>query len=382
MKNICFIINDLSGAGAERVVLNLAEELVKLGHRVDIITLYNRLDYALDKNINLHSLEFNSHDKAIKNIKSNAILNAFSPLLRIADSIFKSTHFTNNKKTQILLAKIAMLNIDVDLFVSHLPDADQICIAAKLPNLYCCIHRGISDEIRMHSKNKLYYKIMQILRQKTYKNQHLIGVSAGVSRDILQLGIKPKSVQTIYNILDFAKIKNQAKKYQPTEQDYIICIGRLSKEKRFDILINAYKQANIKQKLLIFGQGAQQPNIQKLIDDLDLTQQVVLKGFKPNPYPYIKNAKALILSSDIEGLPTVLLEALVLGVPIVSSNCRFGPNEILTAELADFLSPVGDAAALAANIAKMIQSPIKIDAKFTAKFTKEVAIRKYLALCK
>ncbi len=99
-----------------------------------------------------------------------------------------------------------------------------------------------------------------------------------------------------------------------------------------------------------------------------------------NPYPYIKGAKALVLASNAEGLPTVLIEALILGTPVVSTNCQTGPQEILTGELAEFLSPVGDIDALTSNIRKVIENPPKIREEHIAKFDKDINVRKYLNL--
>lgn len=390
-KNICLIIDTLNGGGAERVVINLATELTKLGHRADIIILSNQIEYIIEnKKINIHCIK-NSKKKSnivssntglIKQIKKIPIIrNSLRLLVHLIKYILRDG-FIIKKKSQALLDKITSLNIDFDLFISNLATSDKCCITAKLPNLYCCIHRGISEEINLFNENKLFYKIMQISFQKTYKNQNLIGVSDGVAKAILDFGIKPKSLQTIYNLLDFVEIKKQAQKHLVDEKDYIICVGRLHKEKNHNMLINAYKQANIKQKLLIFGKGVELDNIKTLINQLNLQDKVIVKGFSHNPYPYIKNAKALVLSSNMEGLPTVLLEALFLGVPVVSTNCPHGPSEILVDELADFLSPVSDVNALAKNIAKMMKNPVKIDERYTKKFTKEEVVNKYLSLCK
>lgn len=111
-----------------------------------------------------------------------------------------------------------------------------------------------------------------------------------------------------------------------------------------------------------------------------LEQRVILKDFTSNPYPYIKNSKGLVLSSRLEGLPTVLIEALALGVPVASTDCPTGPKEILTDELAEFLSPVDDVNALANNLRKLVEHPPKITAQHIAKFSKEVNLPKYLSL--
>lgn len=371
-KKICLIIGNLSGGGAERVTINLATALAKLGHQVDVILSYNKIDYSLD--------DFN----------------------------FKVHIVAPNKNA---LQKTIELNGEYDLIVSSLYREHKVCKEAKLPNMYFCIHSTISMKLHIKYSNLRLVAYLgrgplKFIRKTAhyfdkinhpffvkdlYKNQNLITVSDGVKTDLLKFGVKPKTVQTIYNPFDFNYIKQQAEKYKVEEQDYIIHVGRFVTAKRHDILIRAYAQSGIKQKLIILGDTCNDVNTnritsetRKIAEELGLQDQdkVIFKGFISNPYPYIKNAKALVLSSDFEGLPTVLIEALILGVPIVSTDCPSGANEILIHDLAQFLSPVGDVEALAANIKKMIDNPIKITEKYFARFSSEKSAEQYLALCK
>ncbi len=146
------------------------------------------------------------------------------------------------------------------------------------------------------------------------------------------------------------------------------------------ILIDAYIRSAIKQKLLLIGEDSIEESIKDKINQEGIEDRVLLKGYMDNPYPYIKDAKALVLASNAEGLPTVLIEALILGTPVVSTDCPTGPKEILTGELAEFLSPVGDRDALAHNIRKVIENPPKILEEHIAKFHKDISVRKYLNL--
>lgn len=232
--------------------------------------------------------------------------------------------------------------------------------------------------------NKLIRSIKYpLLIKKLYNNQNLIAVSEGVEQDLLNFGIKPKSICTIYNPNDIDFIRQQSKEYIADEQDYIIHVGSFTNQKRHNILINAYLKSGIKQKLLLLGDHEKKQGkiIKQLVADLDLNDRVIFKGFEQNPYPYIRGAKALILSSDYEGLSMVLIEALILQVPVVSTDCPHGPREILIDELAEFLSPVGDINALATNIRRMVKNPVKITDKYIDKFRAEKSATQYLSLC-
>ena len=112
-----------------------------------------------------------------------------------------------------------------------------------------------------------------------------------------------------------------------------------------------------------------------------LADRVVVAGFQKNPYPWMQQAKISVLSSDSgEALPTVLIESLVCGTPVVSADCPYGPNEILTGPLARWLVPVNDAAALRAKIEEALASEIVVDQETLAKFSHEVVMRQYVGL--
>lgn len=363
MKNICLIIDTLKGGGAEKIVMTLASALIKLGARADVIVLSNRVDYSLeDIDFRVHIIEKKKHPIRFIQWKKRA-----------AD----------------LHKKINELNIKYDLFISHLSSADEICRQAQQPNLYFCIHNTISTSLFVRYQNSRgftrWWRKIKYTRaiKNLYKNQNLITVSGGVQQDLLDFGIQPNSIQTIYNPCDFENIREAAQRYNVKDKNYIIHVGSFSNQKRQDILIKAYHKSGVDEKLYLLGdnENAAGEKSRRLVADLNLQDKVIFKGFNPNPYPYIKNAKALILSSDYEGLPGVLIEALILGVPIVSTDCPSGPSEIMTGKLSEFLSPVGNVEALATNIRKMLTTPVEITDDHIARFEAGKVAKQYLALC-
>jgi glycosyltransferase involved in cell wall biosynthesis len=117
-----------------------------------------------------------------------------------------------------------------------------------------------------------------------------------------------------------------------------------------------------------------------MIKDRQLEDRVINLGFKQNPYKYIKNASLLVLSSDREGLPTIVIESLILGTPVVSTDCPTGPSEILTGDLAYWLVPVQNPSVLAAKIDKALDMKINIQDKNIYKFDKEYIYQEYKRL--
>ena len=371
MKNICLIIPSLEGGGSERVMLNLAEKLAKSGHRVEVILLLeNTRDYYVNTSLfNVHYAGETSKYFFVRRAK------------RFLWGLIYKKRFS-----QMLCAKIRDINVNFDLFVSNLVFADYACVEAKLSNLYCCIHAAISanlnDRERAPFLRRLHLCGFGITGLKRlYQGQKLITVSKGIEGDLLALGLQPKNVQTIYNPFNISGIREAAKAYEVEERDYLVFVGRFYRQKRIDWLIHAYAQSGIKQNLLLLGKGPDRSEVTELIAQLGLQDRVVMKGFISNPYPYIKAAKALVLSSEWEGLPTVLIEALILGTPVVSTDCPCGPNEILIDELAPFLSPVGDVKTLARNMKKMVDNPVKITDKYINRFSDKAVAEHYLSLC-
>ena len=167
--------------------------------------------------------------------------------------------------------------------------------------------------------------------------------------------------ECIFNPLNKTKILKLSKKkigkkiFKQQSSLKLISVGRLVDQKDHLTLLKAIKIIPPKYKieLLIIGRGINMSKIKRFILDNKLTQYVKVMNFKKNPYPYIKLADALILSSKYEGLPNVLLEALTLGKPIISSNCPTGPREILLNGKGGLLFKVGDYKTLSKKIIYM-----------------------------
>jgi glycosyltransferase involved in cell wall biosynthesis len=130
---------------------------------------------------------------------------------------------------------------------------------------------------------------------------------------------------------------------------------------------------------LILGEGSDRANLENLIHSLGLEQEVDLPGFVSNPFAYMRRSGVFVLSSRWEGLPSVLIEALACGCPVVSTNCPTGPVEILDGERYGHLAPVGDPDALAQAILKSLQGDQrKPPVSWLDQFRVEPVVQKYL----
>jgi glycosyltransferase involved in cell wall biosynthesis len=142
----------------------------------------------------------------------------------------------------------------------------------------------------------------------------------------------------------------------------LIAIGQLKKVKNFlnliksvDILVNQNKQ---KLRLVILGDGEERAVMEESIKSYKLEHSIFLPGWVDDPMPYLRLSDLLILSSDYEGFGLVILEALSVGVNVVSTNCKTGPSEILKDGEFGFLCTVGDASALASSVNVALKNPL------------------------
>lgn len=223
----------------------------------------------------------------------------------------------------------------------------------------------------------------QKLRSK-YFNEDLIGISQNVLDDITDtLHIPVKSKTVIHAPHDIDSVRELAKEPTEIEGEYIIGIGGLQKRKQFDMLIRAFHRIEAKHpalQLIIIGKGSEKKNLEALIRSLKLDNRVKLLGFRENPYPYIKHAKALVSSSFSEGLPRVIVEALILGTPAVSTYASDGVLEVMQNELRDYVVPKDDEKRLSKTIEQALSDYPKISEKMYAKFDQETILSQYLEL--
>ena len=140
---------------------------------------------------------------------------------------------------------------------------------------------------------------------------------------------------------------------------YILAIERLEEsQKDLSTLIRAYQllrnEYHHEEKLYLLGKGRDEQQLRQLAESLGVADSVVFLGFSSNPYPWIARAKAIAHSAKFEGLPTVMIESLIMGKLIVATDCPTGPREILDQGLAGLLTPVGDAAKMAESLHRLL----------------------------
>ncbi|MDJ0777278.1 MAG: glycosyltransferase [Gammaproteobacteria bacterium] len=206
---------------------------------------------------------------------------------------------------------------------------------------------------------------------RIYSSQPVISVSEGIRQDFIdEFAIRPDSIETIYNPIDIDQIRQLAAEDVPDlpARPFFVAAGSARRVKRYDILIRAFARCGVDADLVILGQGEKLDEYRKLANRLGVGARVHLPGYRPNPYAFFRRALALVVSSDYEGLPTGIIEALACGIPVVSTDCPSGPREILQDDMADFLVPVRNVPALANAMQKVVRQPYTYPEELFAKF--------------
>jgi len=246
---------------------------------------------------------------------------------------------------------------------------------------------------RFAEEGAVRHKVLKALLTRGYRAADaFVAVSHGVADELRKLPfVAPSRIHVIYNPVWSPELVSRSQ--QPAEHPWLsdgstipvlISAGRLDRLKGFDTLLRALVQVRQKRdaRLIILGEGEERTALESLVSKLDLEDCVDMPGFVANPERFMSRAAVFVLSSRTEALPTVLIESLACGTPIVSTDCRTGPREILEESKYGTLVPVDDAGALAAAILEKLTDPGDRNAlRSRAKdFSEEAAARQYLEL--
>ena len=356
-KKILFYTSGVGLGGVEKVVLEVLKEIDKSKFDIKLALQYeneNLFENEIPKEVNYkYMLPQKIIDKSLyyRERKKNIFYKMlYSFMLSYEKYIIEKNYLEFSKDREIVIDFksgdfLKLINLENGI------DKKRVC--------------WLHGEITKLNK---YEKRKDFLRENLNKCDKVICICEdmknGVIKEILELEEK---LEVIYNPFDIEKIKTKSNDYSEIkaeekkllEDNYIIMVSRLElKMKDFNTLIKAFKIVNQKRKdikLYLLGEGPDKEKIKNMIKDEGLQEYIKLLGVKKNPYPWIKNSKLLVHSSKSEGFGLVLVEALILGKVVISTNCKVGPREILDNGKYGSLVEVGDYNAMAQEILELLQ---------------------------
>jgi glycosyltransferase involved in cell wall biosynthesis len=228
----------------------------------------------------------------------------------------------------------------------------------------------VSDPLRDFETNpeRLRWLKRRMLRKAYQRADAVVAVSEGVRRAAIDYyGLAPGQVETVWNSFDVERIQLQAREPLSAElarrpgRFRIVAAGRLHEAKGYDLLIQAVRQIVVERglpqvELVIAGGGEQEQSLRTLIEQSQLADHVILAGHLPNPLPLIRSADLFCLSSRYEGMPNVVVEAMCCEVPVLATDCKSGPRDILQDRFGRLVQP-NDVEGLAKGIVDIMSNP-------------------------
>ena len=306
----------LSMGGEERVLLNVLRNLIELGYNVDLLITWNHgennlFENEIPKKVNYEFL-FDNYNGKSKIIKEIYRLRTKTTYLKKVEKIIEE------KKYDVIIDYSSNLlkykNFDI-----------------KVP-IFAWIHFSLTFGEKLSGEKVEKYK-------KQYKKYDKILTICDTMRDefVEILGMDKTKVELVYNPINLEIIRKKAEDVNPKygnylKEDYFLQVSRLTQQKQPEHLVDIYyklKQRGIKKKLYFIGNGEKVKLIRQKIKEYNLEDDIILLGQIENPYPFFKNAKLFLHTAKYEGLPTVLLESLAFGTPVVAYDCPTGPKDIL-----------------------------------------------------
>ena len=333
-KKILFVIPSLAGGGAEMVLLNILMYLDR-GKFIPYLVLFEGKGEYLSQV---------PADVIIYNLKKKNRFHFFKIILLLAYKIYPK--------------------IKPDIVVSFLEYTNLVTlIAQKLswikPFVVITEHSHITISLKYKRMKKLRTLLVKKLYSQAYK---IVLVSKGIAADLIKnYGIAQQKIQVICNGVDLKNIEQAIKESNISGIDEntptIVACGRLTCQKNYPLLLQSFAevQNQINSKILILGQGEERYSLEQLAHKLGIQEKVFFLGFQKNPFKYIAKSDIFVLSSSWEGFGNVIIEAMACGVPVISTRCPSGPDEIITEGVNGLLVPVGDVDALTNAILRLLK---------------------------
>ncbi len=309
-KNISILIYSLAGGGAERVVSILLHEL-REEFNVILVLMHDKIDYDIPKETKIQLLEDSTPNE-----------NGIKKLLKLPLLGLKYKKFCQENS--------------IDISLSFMNRPSYIAIFSKIfGNRVKNIISERTTPSMMYRHETLLSKVNKVLIKKLYPKADLIIANAEGNRlDLIDnFCIDKTKIVTIPNLFDLEKIEKLSN--EPIDRiDFnrfiFVTVGRLDKGKNHKLMIDAFsKLEDSSTQLIILGEGVERKALEEQIIELNLTDRVFLMGFDNNPYKYFSKSNVFLFTSNYEGFPNVLVEALACGLPVISTDCKSGPREIL-----------------------------------------------------
>lgn len=337
--HVSFVIPDFSGGGAEAITVRLANEFAERGYSVDLVVF-----------------ESNGPNRTRVSQAVRLVDLATSRTLLAPLSLWR---YLRSSSPDVLIASLFHVNI--------FSIAARLLLPRSKTRIVAIEHSVLSVHVRQSKRKLLSWLFLPVARLLYPLADKVIGVSTGVTSDLHEtLGLSHGKLKVIYNASFSPELVTAQEEppcfrwLQRSDRPVIVTAGRLEPAKDHNTLLLAFHMLLQKRqaRLLILGEGSLRAELERLAQRLGIEADVLLPGYINNPLSVMKACSLFVLTSRWEGFPGVLIEALSCGLPIVSTDCKAGPNEILSSGDFGELVPVGDAAQLSEAMDRALAVPV------------------------
>ena len=328
---VLFFLSDLDGGGAQRTIVNLANKMSELGMHPTLVV-------------------------ARGGGPAQNWLNEHIPLVELG---------VNRTRYAVMGLRKELLRSQPDVLFATMVDANIVATLASIG-----LRRQMQLILRETNSHRARGDIQGVRRTLigwAYRRADaVVALSSGVRKELLSdYQLDDGKVVTIGNPVDVEKLAaaRQAAirntRPFPTGEPVVIAVGRLTHQKGFDILIKAFAQIKHSAKLVILGEGPDRGRLIDLAEEEEIVDRLIMPGFVPDPAAWLAHADVFVLSSRWEGFGHVIVEAMAAQVPVIATDCPYGPADIIKNGHNGLLVKEGDPSAMAAAIEELLENKEK-----------------------
>src|SRR6266545_50958 len=327
-RHLTLVISSLGSGGAERVLTILANSWVNRGAQVTLITLDASVPfYPLDPRVSLRPL-------GVTGVSTNLFI------------------ATRNNLRRVGSLRRAIRESHPDAVVSFVDVTNVLTVLAT---------RGLGVPVLLSERSDPAFspvgKTFRFLRRHTYPRAEALVVQSKEARSFFSPAIQARANVIPNPVVPAGRIRREESAPSVSGRT-VVSLGRLSKEKGFDLLIDGFARiasSRPEWSLEIWGEGPERPFLQKMVAERRLTERIQLPGETRSPQEALLRADLFVLSSRFEGFPNALCEAMACGLPVLAADCPSGPRQIVRSEVDGILIPPEDPAALAEGMRRLME---------------------------
>lgn len=335
---VAFFVPSLTVGGAERVTVTVANGLADRGYDVDLIVPHCEGAFVDEVDSSVELIDFDI---------------PLGPGIGLGTCVPELVSYFRRRSPAMVFSQMTYAN-DICLFSHLLAGSDAVVVPT------------VHNTLGMLTTPK--DRLVQVLAGAMVgRADQFVAVSNGVADSIVrEIGAHPEDVSVLHNPVPISDIRAQAREpidhrwLDTPSHDVVLGIGRLEPQKSFETFLRAFSHLHEERpstRAIIIGQGSKRAALEGLARELDIADVVSFPGYVDNPYGYMAESDILAMSSTHEGLPTVLIEALACGCPVVATDCPSGPRTILDGGEYGPLVEVGDDEGLARAMLSTLQDP-------------------------